>query len=77
MSKKLYRCAVPALVLLFLYLPILILAFYSFTDATQIGAIRAFTLKNYRTLFTTEELRNMIAGTILLGFPCRLQAVCL
>ena len=67
MTRKITRCAVPGLVLLFLYVPILVLALYSFTDATQIGAIRSFTLKNYATLFTTEELRNMIVGTILLA----------
>ena len=55
------------LVLLFLYAPIVILAVYSFTDATTIGAIRSFSLKNYVTLFTTEELLNMILGTVILA----------
>ena len=67
MRKKIVRLLIPILVLLFLYVPILILALYSFTDATQIGAIRGFTLKNYVTLFTTDELRNMIIGTVLLA----------
>ncbi len=56
------------LMLLFIYLPILILAVYSFTDSTNIGAIRGFSLHNYVTLFTTEELRDMIVGTLLLAF---------
>lgn len=56
------------LMLLFIYLPILILAVYSFTDSTNIGAIRGFSLHNYATLFTTEELRDMIVGTLLLAF---------
>ncbi len=77
MSKKIARIAVPCLVLLFLYVPILLLALYSFTDATQIGAIRAFTLKNYVTLFTTEELRDMIFGTILLALGSALLATIL
>ncbi len=55
------------LMLLFIYLPILILAVYSFTDSTNIGAIRGFSLKNYVTLVTTDELRNMIGGTLLLA----------
>lgn len=67
MSKRILRPLIPVIVLIFLYAPILILALYSFTDATQIGAIRAFTFKNYVTLFTTEELRDMIFGTILLA----------
>ena len=56
-----------AIVALFMYIPVLILAFYSFTDSTTIGAVRGFSLHNYVTLFTTEELRNMIAGTLLLA----------
>ena len=42
MIRKAWRWAVIVLVLLFLYLPILVLAVYSFTDATNIGAIRGF-----------------------------------
>ena len=53
--------------LLLLYTPILILAFYSFTDASQIGTFRTFSLQNYVTLFTTEELRDMIVSTLLLA----------
>ena len=74
MTKKLIRGLIPVIALIFLYAPILILAVYSFTDATQIGAIRGFTLKNYVTLFTTEELRNMILGTILLAIASALLA---
>lgn len=55
------------LMLMFIYLPILILAVYSFTDSTNIGAIRGFSLQNYITLFTTDELRHMISGTLLLA----------
>lgn len=68
MMKKIWKSAVISLVLLFLYLPILILAVYSFTDATQIGAIRGFSVQNYVTLFTTPELRDMILGTLMLAF---------
>ena len=75
--KTFRRILAPVLVLLFLYVPILILALYSFTDATQIGAIRSFTLKNYVTLFTTEELRNMIFGTLLLALVSALLATIL
>ena len=45
------------LVALFMYIPVLILAVYSFTESTTIGAIRGFSLHNYVTLFTMEELR--------------------
>lgn len=64
---KIVKRAYLILMLLFIYLPILILAVYSFTEATQIGAIRAFSMKNYVTLFTTEELTDMIRGTLFLA----------
>lgn len=54
-------------VFLFLYLPILVLAVYSFTDSTIIGAIRSFSFGHYVTLFTTKELLHMIARTVLLA----------
>ena len=65
--KKAVKYAVIILVLLFMYLPILVLALYSFTDSANIGAIHAFSVKNYVTLFTTPELISMIAGSVLLA----------
>ena len=75
--KKVWKGIAILFVLLFLYLPILLLAVYSFTDATQIGAIRGFSLHNYVTLFTTPELRDMIVGTILLAFSSAVIATIL
>ena len=66
-----------ALVLAFIYAPILILMVYSFTSSTAIGAIRAFSLHNYRTLFTTPVLRDMIAGTIVLAVSSAVLATVL
>ena len=67
MMKKIFSASWVSLVLLFMYLPIIILAVYSFTDSTTIGAIRNFSLSNYETLFTTPELLNMIIGTLVLA----------
>lgn len=67
MMRKAWRWMIIIFVLLFLYLPILVLAVYSFTDATNIGAIRGFSLRNYVTLFTTPELVHMIHGTVALA----------
>lgn len=53
--------------LLLIYLPILALAFYSFTDSANIGAFSGFSLQNYVTLFTKPELRNMMTGTLVLA----------
>lgn len=55
------------LVIAFLYVPILVLAVYSFTDASNIGEALNFSAQNYVTLFTTEDLTDMIIGTVLLA----------
>lgn len=67
MIKRYSRTIFLILVLAFLYAPILILAVYSFTDATNIGASGAFSVSNYITLFTTQELTDMIIGTVILA----------
>jgi spermidine/putrescine transport system permease protein len=67
MIKKSGKGIFLGLVLIFLYAPIIILAIYSFTDATTIGGAGSFSLQNYETLFTTEELVDMILGTIMLA----------
>ncbi len=65
------------LVLMFLYMPVFLLAVYSFTDSESMGIIRAFSLDNYKTLFTTPELRNMIAGTFGLAIVTAVISVIL
>ena len=65
--KKTGKMIFIGLVLAFLYLPILVLAVYSFTKSTNIGAIRGFSMHNYVTLFSTPELVNMITGSIGTG----------
>ena len=75
--KKIVRPLFLGIMLLFMYLPILILAVYSFTDSTQIGAIHGFSFHNYVTLFTTPELLNMILGTLLLAFGSAVLATIL
>ena len=65
--KKIISYSWLTVVALFMYIPVLILAFYSFTSSTTIGAVREFSLQNYITLFTMDELRNMIVGTLLLA----------
>lgn len=65
------------LVLAFLYLPILILTFYSFTGSAMIGSVREFSLQNYVTLFTEPELLEMMFGTISLAIVVAVISVIL
>ena len=67
-TKKVISAVWLVLILAFIYIPILLLAVYSFTDASMVGgAIDGFTFKNYITLFENEELRGMILGTVVLA----------
>ncbi len=72
--KRIMLYAWLVIVLIFMYLPILLLAVYSFTDAKNMGIIGAFSLDNYKMLLVTPELRNMIIGTFILAFGSALIA---
>lgn len=65
--KKIIGKAFLVIMLLVLYLPIMVLAVYSFSTSSQIGTIHGFSLQNYVTLFSTPELTEMIGGTFALA----------
>ncbi len=67
MNKKIMQSVVLGLVLLLLYVPIVILAIYSFTDANMIGKLGNPSVQNYVYLFHSDELRGMILGTVVLA----------
>lgn len=67
-SKKIIPGLWLFIIFLFLYLPIVILTVYAFTDASMIGQKGSFSLENFKTLFTTPELIDMIRGTLVLAF---------
>lgn len=72
--KKAFGTVFLCIMILLLYLPILILAVYSFTDSANIGTIHGYSLQNYVTLFTKPELTAMIGGTIILAVGSALLA---
>lgn len=75
--KKALKVIFLGLVIVMLYMPIVILAVYSFTDSTNIGAIHKMSLKNYITLFTSSDLRQMIIGTLVLALVSAVLATIL
>lgn len=77
MIRKILRPLFIIFILIFIYAPVLILAVYSFTDATQIGAFSGFSFENYITLFTTPELISMILGTLILAISSSVIAAVL
>ena len=64
MTKKTIQGIFLGIILLLMYLPILILAVYSFMDSAIIGKSGSFTLKNYIYLFHSEDLRTMVVAVI-------------
>ncbi len=69
--KKTLKYLWLVLVLLFIYVPILVLAVYSFTNATTVGgSTGGFSFKNYLNLFANDEMRGMIFGTVALALVC-------
>ncbi len=69
--KKALKYLWLVLVLLFIYVPILVLAVYSFTNATTVGGgMGGFSFKNYLNLFANDEMRGMIFGTVALALVC-------
>lgn len=77
MIKKILSASWISAALLIMYFPILMLAVYSFTESTTIGSIRGFSLKNYNTLFTTEDLISMIISTVILALVVSVISVIL
>lgn len=77
MMKKILKSSLLGLVLLFMYLPIVILIVYSFTDTATIGTHGNFSMQNYITLFTTPELLSMIGGTFGLAIVSAVLATIL
>ncbi len=75
--KKWFKTIFICIMLLLIYMPILILAVYSFTTSANIGSIHGWSLYNYVTLFTKDELRSMIVGTVLLAAGSALIATIL
>lgn len=65
--KKFLSAFYIVLVLAFIYVPILVLVVYSFTDSNIIGNWNGFSLNLYSKLFTEERIRNMLFNTITLA----------
>lgn len=67
MVKKILTYAFLALVLLFVYTPILVLVVFSFTDTTVIGQWSGFSFNLYAKLFNDAEIMGIVGDTILLA----------
>ena len=64
-------------VLLIMYIPILVLIAYSFTNATNIGSWTGFTFSLYADLFQDEEIMTALGNTIILAVASSVVSVIL
>ena len=62
-AKKIYLF----LMILFLYLPILVLIVASFNDSKILGTWKGFTLKWYKELFENKAIMNALKSTLVLA----------
>ena len=64
MVKKIVKCSILALGLLFIYTPILLLVVFSFTPATTLGVWEGFSFDLYIQLFNNAKIMNIVKDTI-------------
>lgn len=55
------------LVLIFLYVPMLVLVVASFNNGTDPAVFKSFTLKNYRSLFTDSVLLPLLINSVIIA----------
>lgn len=67
MVKKFLSVAVCALVLAFIYAPILLLVVYSFTSSNVIGKWEGFSFELYAQLFRDAKIMNILFNTVWLA----------
>ena len=67
MTKKIFKFAFLALVLAFIYTPILVLVIFSFTDTIIIGTWNGFSFKLYEKLFNDSDIMKIVRDTVFLA----------
>ncbi len=67
MVKKIFAKGYVWIILFLMYLPILTLIAFSFTEAKNIGSWTGFSLNLYRDMFKNEEIVEALVNTILVA----------
>ena len=74
MVKKIIGQSYIWLLLLLMYLPVLVLIVFSFTEATNVGEWTGFTFNLYPRLFQSEEIMIALGNTLLIAVISALLA---
>lgn len=67
MVKKIFAQTYIWFILLIMYLPVLVLIAFSFTEATNVGSWTGFSFNLYKALFTNDEILTALGNTLLLA----------
>ena len=67
MVKKIIGQCYIWVLLLLMYLPVLVLIAFSFTEATNVGEWSGFTFDLYPRLFQSEEIMIALGNTVLIA----------
>ncbi|MCR5506116.1 MAG: ABC transporter permease [Bacilli bacterium] len=67
MMKKIFGQIYIWIILLLMYLPILVLIAFSFTEATNVGEWTGFTFKLYPALFQNKQIMVALGNTVLIA----------
>ena len=77
MMKKIFGQIYIWLILLLMYLPILVLIAFSFTEATNVGEWSGFTFKLYPALFQDAQIMAALGNTLIIAFTSAMVATLL
>ena len=77
MVKKIVGQCYIWLILILMYLPILVLIAYSFTNSTNVGVWKGFSLELYSDLFKNEEVMVALANTLIIAITSALVSTVL
>ncbi|MBO6280657.1 MAG: ABC transporter permease [Bacilli bacterium] len=74
MVKKIFGQCYIWIILLLMYLPVLVLIAFSFTEATNVGEWTGFSFNLYPRLFQSEEIMVALGNTVLIAVISALLA---
>ncbi len=77
MVKKIFGQTYIWLILIFMYLPVLILIAFSFTSATYVGQWSGFTFDLYSALFKNKAIMTALGNTVLLALSAAIVSTIL
>ena len=75
MVKKIFGQIYIWLILILMYLPVLVLIVFSFTEATNVGTWTGFSWNLYPRLFQDEQIMTALGNTLILAFASALVSV--